>query len=89
MPEEKKVDWEKKILDCKCALDLLRVEKEAKDQGAEVDDFYSDVWYENVDSLLHRENEFERLEGLEEEMKKLKVQFKKHDHKDSKVVIGL
>jgi len=86
---EKEINWEERILSCNTALDLLKVEKEAIDSKADLDVFYSETWYNNVDALLHRENEFASIRDLEERLKKLEKQFVKHDHKDKEVLVRL
>ena len=68
-------------------MDLLKLEKEAIDAEVELDDFYCDAWYTNVDVLLHREEEFGQIQDLQERLEKLEKQFVKHDHKDKEVLV--
>ena len=85
----KEINWEKKIEECKSAFDMLKLESEFLDSEKEpnLDNFYVDVWYEKIDSMLGREDQFEKLTELEEKFDKLEHKFNRHDHKDSKVVI--
>ena len=68
---------------------MLKLEKEFLDSEKDpnLDNFYVDVWYEKIDSMLGREDQVERLSKLEEKFEELENKFNRHDHKDGKVVI--
>ena len=84
---EKEINWEERILSCNTALDLLKLEKEAIEQKVNLDDLYCEAWYNNINALLHREEEFDRLNDIEKRLGELEKQFIRHDHKDKEVLV--
>lgn len=72
--------WEKKIEAAKTALDLLMVERDAVEAGANLEEFYKGKFLQRLDAALHLDDLMRDLSGIAQELALLAAQFRKHEH---------